>query len=261
MCADVQRRAGAQREQRRPGRHPGPAAEERHLDAARGQVPVGEQRHHVPAAEPVGQHVERRRARPPVSGMISMPSASPERQEPLVHALRLEPLGDRGDRPAAGGDPGAGGVPVAGVRQRDDRARARRRRRSPSSSPRCRAGSRRRICSRDSDGSRNASMPVPGVRAQRRRGPARRTRPRAGPGRPPGAGCAASRGCPARAGGRRGRRPARKTGPRRPAAAAPAPAASRRRSPSSPRRRLIDSASARSARDLARDVHHPLARR
>ncbi len=122
-----QRRAGAQGEQRRAGRHPGPAAEERR-PRRRGRTGRGR-----PAAAPRGP---RRAAStstsiggrsPPVAGMISMPSDSRKATNRWYSALRLEPLGHRGERPAVGADPGPGAVPVAGVRQRDHAAGAGRR--------------------------------------------------------------------------------------------------------------------------------------
>src|SRR2546430_8250218 len=55
----VQRCSAAQREHGRAGRHGGRCAEEVHLDAASGQVPVGEQGDDVPLRQPLDEQVER----------------------------------------------------------------------------------------------------------------------------------------------------------------------------------------------------------
>ena len=156
-------------------------------------------------------------------------------------------------------DPRAGEVPVAGVRQRDHAAGAGRDRLAEQVfvAP---AGSRRRICCRDSFGSRNASSQYRAYERSPSRTSSVAARPRAGPGRPPGAGCARSR-CGARAA------LAGRAGPRRPGTRPTPP----------PRQRLdqrpaggvpeLDRGPTRSRLDLrvdsrrrllAADVHQPL---
>ena len=64
---------------------------------------------------------------PPVSGQHLEAQALPVGDEPAVQRLRLQPLGDGGERAVVLDQPHAGHVPVAAVRQRQDRAAARRR--------------------------------------------------------------------------------------------------------------------------------------
>ncbi len=101
-------------------------AEEVHLDAAAGDVPVGGQADQAARAQPLGEDPEPRHAAG--RGEHLEPQPLPEGEEPPGQRLGLEPLGHGGElRHAAGDDPGTGLVPVAHVRQRRAPPRARRR--------------------------------------------------------------------------------------------------------------------------------------
>ena len=63
---------------------------------------------------------------PPVSGKHLEAQAFPVVDEPAVQRFGLEPLGDGGEGAVLLGEPHAGHVPVAAVRQRQDRRRGRR---------------------------------------------------------------------------------------------------------------------------------------
>ena len=150
-----------------------------------------------PARSRSSQHVERRAGRRRSVGRISMPSDSPEGQEPLVDALGLEPLGHRGQSasrwrptqaPAASQLPACGSATTAPRPGRD--VAAEQLVVAPAGTP---PGSA--AWSAPAAGTPPAST---GRTSAARPGPARRARRRAGPGRPPGAGCARSRWCPCR---------------------------------------------------------------
>ncbi len=218
----VQRRAGPQRQDRRAGRHLGRLAEEGHLDPGAEKSRSASSGTTVPGPDPVGEHVERR---PVTAGQRQDLHA--ERltvgEEAPVDALRLEPLGDRGERPAVGRDPGAGRVPVARVRQREHHALAPPRDARAARALVGEAGSFRGSVPRSSSTAAGKPPSSTGRRSAARRASADRTRLRACPGRPPGAGSsrAGRRRRPALATARSA--PARKSRARHPAAAAAAP--------------------------------------
>ncbi len=119
-----QRSPGLHGQRGRASHHPRLLPEELHLDAAAGDVPVRDQADQAPGPQSLGQH-----AKPavPAAGREYL-HAEPftELQEPLEQGLRLEPLGDRGERAdAAADDPGPGQLVVAGMRQGDDHPAAR----------------------------------------------------------------------------------------------------------------------------------------
>ena len=210
------RRTAARRcagQQRRAGRHPGAAAEERHLDAAGGQVPVGQQRHdpRLAAAAPPARPAAA--GSPPVSRDDLHAERLAEGDEPPVHALRLEPLGDRGDRPAVGARPRRRRRPSCRRAAARPRSRCPAATASPSRWPRSRWKPAQDLlpATASAAGTPPAST---GRTSAARRGPARRSsasgtsgpttrrRLRAQP-----------LGARARAGGRPGRPPARNSGP------------------------------------------------
>ena len=122
--AGHQRRAGLHGQCRRTRHHPGLLAEELHLDAAAGDVPVGDQ-----ARRPC-----RPRSRwasmpngllPPLAGSTSMPRPSRKATNRSYTDSGFEPLhhGGEGAR-ALGDDPCPGLIPVPHVREREDHAAA-----------------------------------------------------------------------------------------------------------------------------------------
>ena len=115
------------------------APKKRHRYSARGQVPVGEQAEHAPRRA-AGRRARRTGGRsPPVSGEHLHAQGLAEGDEPVEQRRRLEPFGDGGERDSGCGDPRAGVVPVAHVRQREDRP--------PAGGVRlAQAGARRRTC-------------------------------------------------------------------------------------------------------------------
>ena len=119
----VQRAPLGQRQRGRAGRHPGRVAAQLDLDAAGGEVAVGEQRDD---AGPAGGLAQRRERVDPTGERDDRhPERLAEGEELLEDLLGLQPLGHGRDRPQVGGAPGAGEVPVAEVPEEgDDRAAA-----------------------------------------------------------------------------------------------------------------------------------------
>ena len=104
-------------------RHPGGVPAEVDLDAAGGEVAVGEQRDDARPAAGLAQR--RERVDPTGERDDRHAERLAELEELLEDLLGLQPLGHGGDRPEVRGAPGAGEVPVAEVAEEgDDRAAA-----------------------------------------------------------------------------------------------------------------------------------------
>ena len=114
----------AQREGRGAGGHPRRRAEEL---APRRRAPTGRGRRAGTACRrPASRSVSTSNGGRLAAGQRQHLHAErlAEGDEPVVQRLGLQPLGDGRERHAGGAAPGAGGVPVAAVRQRQDGAAA-----------------------------------------------------------------------------------------------------------------------------------------
>ena len=184
-------------EERGAARHARRLAEELHLDAAAGQVAVGDEADDPVLAQPLPEHVQRR-ALAAGEGQDLEAQTLAVLDEPVVQRFRLEPLGDRGESAVVLDQPQPGRVPVAHVRQGEDRA--------PSSleSGVQVLGPAHHAARQDGAfvHTRQAERlePVPRVRAQRPRRRAGRDAAPTRPGRRRGAGSCAIAGRPARCG-------------------------------------------------------------
>src|SRR5699024_380643 len=92
--------------------------EERHRDAGASQVPLPQETDHTATGEELLQAGERRGASPAVRD-DGEAQALPVGQEALVERLRLEPLGDGGERAVPAGEPRPAAVPVRRVWEGD----------------------------------------------------------------------------------------------------------------------------------------------
>ncbi len=94
----------------RAGRHPRLLAEEVHLDAAFGEVPVAEQAHQVPGPQPPGEHAEHVRAGGQRQHLHAQALA--EGEEHVEHRLGLDALRDRREFDATADDVAHGHLPL-----------------------------------------------------------------------------------------------------------------------------------------------------
>jgi hypothetical protein len=105
----------------RSGSDPGALAEQRHLDPARAEIPIGDDAGHLPGPQAAGHDAER--AGPAGVRDHFQPKALPVGHELPEQRLRPQPLGHHADPPgSAGREPGGSDIDVAHVRQREDHA-------------------------------------------------------------------------------------------------------------------------------------------
>jgi hypothetical protein len=115
-----QRRPGPQRQRGGAAGHHGRRSEQPHRQPAAGQVTVADQAGQAAGAQGAQHPAQRLRA--VVQRQQLHAEVAAEGGEALVQLGRLQPLDHRGDRVAAGGQPGPAGIPVADVGGGEDRS-------------------------------------------------------------------------------------------------------------------------------------------